>query len=419
MPEIKDFAEANAVLAQFVPPVSSVKYNLTLMHKLMAFLGNPQNNLKIVHAAGTSGKTSTSYYVAALLQAAGKQVGLTVSPHVAEMNERVQFNLVPMPEAEFCAELSKFLDIIKTSHLTPSYFELLIAFAFWEFAKRKVDYAVVEVGLGGLLDGTNVIDRADKVCVITDIGLDHIDRLGSTLPEIAEQKAGIIQPENVVFCHQQDEVVLDVFKKRCTEQHATLHILESEKPTSGFDFLPLFQKRNFTLARAAAGYVLERDKTNKLTDDQLLQAAHTLIPARMETFHYKNKTIILDGAHNAQKLHALIESIRVQFPDQRVATLVSFADGRGYRLENSLKELSKLTNDIIITTFSKGEDLPHGSVDPTVLAKLAQEHASVTIERVNSPAQALTKLLTKPEPILLVTGSFYLMNDIRPLVQAL
>jgi dihydrofolate synthase/folylpolyglutamate synthase len=420
MSRLLTFDDAAEVLQRFVPGAGSTSaYTLGRMLSLMDFLGNPQDSLKVVHVAGTSGKTSTSYYVAALLHEAGKKVGLSVSPHVVAVNERVQINLEPLAEAEFCRELSEFLEIIAKSDVTPTYFELLVAFAYWEFAKQHVDYAVMEVGLGGLLDGTNVVNRDDKVCVITDIGLDHVNVLGNTLPEIAIQKAGIIQPKNTVFTHRQAIEILTVFQKRCDEQGAELQIIEPGKLLADLEFLPLFQQHNFTLAQAASNFALQRDDHVTFTAEQIQKSAHVHIPARMEIFKCDDKTIILDGAHNAQKLQALIESIKVKFPGQKVAALVSFADGRDYRLESSLQELAGLTDTLIITTFHKGQDLPHGAVEPGVLVKLARVQGFATIETVSDPAQAFTKLLRRPEPVLLVTGSFFLMNEVRPLAQKL
>src|SRR5688572_10716165 len=156
---MKTFLEANEVLRQFWPELLSRRdvYTTETMVELMDYLGNPQDKLKIIHVAGTSGKTSTCYYSAALLKAAGKKVGLTVSPHVDEINERVQIDLVPMPEEAFCRDMTEFLGLVKKSELEPSYFEVLLAFAYWEFVRHRVEYAVIEVGMGGLTDATNVV----------------------------------------------------------------------------------------------------------------------------------------------------------------------------------------------------------------------------------------------------------------------
>jgi dihydrofolate synthase / folylpolyglutamate synthase len=413
---IRNFEEANQVLAHYVPNIRSTSgYTLDRMRTLMGLLGNPQNQLKIVHVAGTSGKTSTSYYTAALLKAIGKKVGLTVSPHVDRVNERLQIDSVPLPEREFCSELAAFLEIVEAKRITPSYFELMVAFAYWEFAKQRVDYAVVEVGLGGLLDATNVVSREDKVCVITDIGLDHIDRLGNTLAEIAAQKAGIIQNNNVVFCHNQEQLVLDVLKDRCQQQHATLHVIKNDTQTQDFESLPLFQQRNFSLARAAIAYVCTRDKLTAPNQQQLQHASHTLIPGRMEIVQTQDKIIILDGAHNAQKLQALFSSIAAKYPGQNIAALISFADGRSYRLESSIHKLISNVASLIITRFVAGQDLPHGPVEPDKLVTMLKQQGFMQVTTTTDPKKAFSTLLNQPEPVLLVTGSFFLINDIRSL----
>src|SRR5712691_3519862 len=159
---MRNFAEARVALHAYVSSRPSERtYTLERMMQLMAYLGHPQDTLKIMHVAGTSGKSATAYYAAALLMAAGKRVGLTVSPHAVEVNDRVQINLTPLPEQTFCQELSVFLGLVTKSGITPTYFELLIAFAYWEFVCQRVDYAVVEVGLGCMVDATNVITRRD------------------------------------------------------------------------------------------------------------------------------------------------------------------------------------------------------------------------------------------------------------------
>lgn len=150
MRNIKNFNQVQIELEKFIEVTQTGAkqyYDLSRIFPLMNFLDNPQNKLKIIHIAGTSGKTSTSYYVASLLHNAGYNVGLTVSPHVDTINERTQINMIPLPEKEYCSYLNEFLDIVDESDIKVSYFEVLVAFAYWVFAKQKVDYAVIEVGL--------------------------------------------------------------------------------------------------------------------------------------------------------------------------------------------------------------------------------------------------------------------------------
>lgn len=415
MPKITNFTEAQAALRQFYGDHATVTYTLERIQALTGYLGNPQNSLKVVHVAGTSGKTSTSYYVAALLKAAGFKVGLTVSPHVDEVNERVQIDLAPLAEAEFCKALEEFIDQVNASGILPSYFELMVAFAYWEFARQKVDYAVVEVGLGGLLDGTNVITRQDKVCVITDIGLDHTAILGGTLDEIAAQKAGIIQPNNQVFVYEQTQDIMSVIEAAIAKQQATLQVLRPEVLPEASE-LPSFQQRNFGLAKAAVEYVLARDGHEALRQQQLQEAVTVHIPARMEILLHHDKTIIIDGAHNAQKLKTLLKAVQTKYPDQAVAALVGFVEGDTLRLEQSLDELMQATQTLIATSFYTEKDYPKRSFDSQKIVSYCVEHDFKNIQSTAEPAAALVMLLARPEPILLITGSFYLLNHIRPLL---
>ncbi len=412
------FKEANEALRRFWPDQLTRPnvYSLDTIIPLMDYLGDPQEKLKIIHVAGTSGKTSTTYYAAALLKAAGKKVGHTVSPHVDEINERVQINLEPMPEREFCSELAIFLDTVKKSGLQPSYFEIMVAFAFWAFVRAGVEYAVIEVGLGGLIDATNVVQRKDKVCVITDIGMDHIDRIGPTLADIATQKAGIIQLGNSVYCYRQAPEIMEPITTRARQKHADLYVLDDGVAESGLDFLPLFQQRNLGLARAAVNQVLAQEDGVLVSGVMVVEAAKTYIPARMEEVKHGGRTIIIDGAHNSQKLHALAESVRRKYPEQKIAAVVGFAGNRSFRLEDSAVELVQLLDHVIVTSFGGAQDSAHSSEDAGELAELFRRHGLASVEIADDPSHALSMLLARPEPILLVTGSLYMLGHVRQLL---
>lgn len=417
MPQISNFIEAEAMLQRFAPAnLSRHAYTLEHVKRFMDFLGKPQDKLEVIHVAGTSGKTSTCYYLASLLAQTGKKVGLSVSPHVDALNERVQINLTPLPEAQFCAEFGSFLDRVQQSGITLSRFELLAAFAYWEFARQKVDYVVIEVGMGGTLDATNTVENPRKVCIITDIGFDHQEVLGDTLSEIAGNKAGIIGLHNKVFCYDQGGVVTEVIRGRAQHQQADLHSIAQESADE-FKHLPLFQQRNFGLARAAVAEVLSRDGVEQLGDGALRRAASVHIPARMEQFTIGGKTIILDGAHNAQKMHALRDSLRAQFPDQPIAALVAFKAKQTARIEQATEVLTKIASHIIVTSYGKPTPVEPYGEDPELVAALCKVHGFWQIETVADPVRAFRQLLARPESILLITGSFYLFNDIRPLLK--
>ncbi len=416
---IHNFKEAHEVLNSYISTLAGQGqvYTLDRIRLLMDKLGNPQDSYRVVHVAGTSGKTSTSYFITSLLVGAGKKVGLTVSPHIDEINERVQINLVPLPEEKFCKQISKFLNVVNETDIKPSYFELLVAFAYWQFAEDKVDYAVIEVGLGGLLDGTNVVTRHDKVCVITDIGLDHTEILGKTLPEIAAQKAGIIHPQNSVFMHQQSDEVMKVVREVCAQNQAELIEAEAIQPSGATSNLPIFQQRNFALAMSAYDYLRARRQLPEITESRMAELVNVYIPARMETVQYKDKIIIMDGAHNAQKLSMLFESISSKYPNQEIAVLLSLKHTRGIRTETSLEVISKNASWMGITAFAGSQDTPYRSVNTEEIAEYCQHTNYENFEVEINPEKAFEKLLERPEPIFLVTGSFYLLNHIRPYIK--
>lgn len=417
MRHITNFTDAKKALSAYVNTGGA--YTLDTMKALMTYLGSPQDALKIIHVAGTSGKTSTSYYAAALLQAAGNSVGLTTSPHIDEVNERVQINLIPLPEDEYVVLLSEFLDLIDTSGLRPSYFELLVAFAFWVFKKKKVNYAVIEVGLGGLLDATNVIDRRDKICLITDIGLDHVAVLGTTLAEIATQKAGIITPQNAVFVQAQPDVVMNVFQEAVGQNAATLNVINGNFPDEmsvTYAALPLFQKRNFTLAYAAISFTLQRDKIVPLGPEQLSEALSVYIPARMEIVEYKGKTLVMDGSHNDQKIGALVRAMSARFDDTETAILVSFGTLKEPSVRDSLRLLRSLSSIIVITRYTEGQDEARAALSPLIIAPLASDVGFTTVITEEDPVKALSVFLDINAHVHLITGSFYLLNNYRHLV---
>jgi dihydrofolate synthase/folylpolyglutamate synthase len=412
MRPINDFKDAEAALEPFHAQPNRVIYTTEHIKQFMDYVGNPQDKSQVIHIAGTSGKTSTAYYTAALLKLAGKKVGLMVSPHVTALNERVQINLEPLPERQFCDELSLFLEVVTKSAARLSYAEVLYAFAYWEFVRHRVDCIVVEVGLGGLLDATNVISRADKVCIITDIGLDHTKTLGGTLEEITQHKAGIIQLHNTVFCLPQEPIVIETVRDVCRQKQADLHIVGT-LPDS-FD-IPLFQMRNLHLAVQAVQFVLAREGSSQLSEKQIVFGAQTRIPARMEIFVVGGKTVILDGAHNPQKMHALRLSMRHSFDSQPVAVLAAFVEGRGRDAEDLIAEMMPIAHHVILTALPPGVR-HHIGRDPQVIADICQRLGARSVEVITDRSAALKALLARPEKILLITGSFYLLEEMRPQV---
>lgn len=383
---------------------------LARMQPLLSAVGNPQSRLKVIHVAGTSGKTSTCYYISALLSASGKKVGLTVSPYIETILERIQVSGRLISENEFCERMNEFLGLVEKLEQKPGYFEILIGFSLWYFDKVAVDYVVLETGVGGMYDSTNVIERMDKVCVITDIGLDHMQVLGDTVEKIAWQKAGIIQAKNHVFMHHQQDSVMEIVAHRINEQEALGHFLSDFSPMLS-DKVPLFQQRNWHLARAVADFVATRDG---LTLDDTLLPEDIVIPGRMELCKQADGSLlVLDGAHNEQKMTAFVESFKAQFHTQTAAVLVAFKNNKDFK--KVLEILAPITQEMIVT-FLDGRNSA-GKIVTTPAAEVAEYAHSLgmSVEVDDDVAAAYAWLLSKPDQIKVVTGSLYLVGAVKNL----
>ncbi len=384
---------------------------------LMKNLGNPERSYPIVHVAGTSGKTSTTYYTAALLHATGQKVGYTVSPHIDSLRERIQILGAEFGEAEFLDYMGEFLDLVETAPNKPSWFELLVAFALWVFAKQNIDYAVIETGLGGLHDATNVAKSSDKLCVITDIGMDHQRILGDDITSIAQQKAGIIHEHNVALMYEQDQDIMQVIEQKIAQTKGSKLIVYKEQTlarTYSGDFLanlPVYQHRNWLLSYAAYNYLAKRDELKLLNKDELLQTQSVIVPARMEKRRFNNTTIIMDGAHNEAKMRAFVESFASEYPNSRVPIMLALKEDKNPELIAPL--LKRIASRVIVTSFDLSQDWPIKSQDPTELANLLKDHKLDNVSVINDPIEACDSLLSNHEDIVIVTGSFYLISQLR------
>ena len=386
--------------------------------KLMRHLGNPEEAYPIIHIAGTSGKTSTTYYTAALLHATGQKIGYTVSPHVDSMCERVQILGAEFGEAEFLDYMGEFLEIIDNIPNKPSWFELLVGFAFWVFAKQNVDYAVVETGLGGLHDSTNVAKASSKICVITDIGIDHQRILGDNVASIAQQKAGIIHESNVTLMYEQDRDIMQMIEQKIAQTEGSKLFVHKEQDLeqaySGqfLPDLPDFQHRNWLLSYAAYRHLVERDLLQPASAQELLQTQSIVVPARMEKRRVNDSTtVIMDGAHNEAKMRAFVESFASEYPDKRVPILLALKKDK--HPEHIAPILKRIASKVIVTSFSVSQDWPIESQNPTELATLLKDSGLDNISAINDPVEAFNSLLSSHNATVIVTGSFYLISQLR------
>lgn len=384
-------------------------YSLERVEDFLSKIGNPQDKIRTVHVAGTSGKTSTCYYLAELLSMNGYKTGLTVSPHLECINERVQVDGAPVEEKEFCRNLEEFIRIVRSFNIQLTYFEFFTSFAFWYFAKVKVDFAVVEVGIGGLLDATNTINSPDKICVITDIGLDHISMLGNTIEKIAAQKAGIIKPGNSVFCNKQRKKVMDCIKTTAEAKDAELFINPDEDFGS-------FRERNFSLAKYTASAIFKKDSRSMLSKDKLNEAASLTVPGRMEKYKIGDKVVVLDGAHNAQKVEGFLDSIKDEVNREDTCFVVSLGENKKNHLLEISQAISKYANHVILTEFSAKQDFRRESLTAGYLKSYFED---VSSEKVFDLDKAVEKAFVRPEKTIIFTGSLYMVGPVRTKLQEL
>ena len=304
---------------------AAYKVDVSNTLKLMAHLKKPQSSFKSVHVAGTNGKGSTSHMLASVLQDAGYKVGLYTSPHLKDFRERIKLNGKMMPEQKVVDFVENHRSFFEENQL--SFFEMTVGLAFDYFKNEKVDIAIIEVGLGGRLDSTNVINP--EVSVITNIGLDHTQFLGTTLAEIASEKAGIIKSKiPVVIGEAKPETTAVFIDKARKEKSFILFVEEEELPEFKTDLLGNYQIKNYKTAHATLGVLEQKgwDISNKNIENGFLNVAkNTGLQGRWQLLN-KSPKVICDTAHNIEGLSLVLNQLKKEDFDQMHIVLGVVAD---------------------------------------------------------------------------------------------
>jgi dihydrofolate synthase/folylpolyglutamate synthase len=387
----------------------------------MGHLGDPQEQALVIHVAGTAGKGSVCYALAAALQAKGFHAGLHVSPHVYDLRERFQLDLSLGPPDDVAEAASASLAAARSLRAgkgdTPTFFEATVGTAFQLFANRNVDYATIETGLGGLYDATNTVRRPDKLAVVTDIGLDHVSVLGSTRAEIAEQKAGIFPlGGTAIVSEPESPEVADVFRRVASARGTDL---VWSAPAPGEDAeMPPFWRRNLALAEASLAYLAGRDSWEGDLLPALRAAREVRLPGRCELFrHEDGRVAVLDGAHNPMKVEAVLQLLDVRLGD--VAPLaVVMACKEAKDAAGMLGLLGPRADPLIATEFL----VPHGDAPggaTQAAARIAEEaRRAGCASVVEEPAVSDAIRIGMEHEVLLVTGSFLYLGAARALLLA-
>ena len=419
--------------ASLIPTVrfsKEVNMKLERIVHLLEILGNPQDTFRSIHVGGTGGKGSTSTMIAAVLTRAGYRTGLYLSPHLQVINECYQIN----NRMAATADLADTYETIKPAIAQvarenpfgcPSYFEAQTALAFCLFARAKVDVAVIEVGLGGALDATNVL--RSQVAVLTNVALDHTEILGNTIELIAQNKAGIIKAEQIVISGLTQPSTRQIVADRCAIQGATLWQLgstftlqhtESEDvfsivlPDAIYTGLRLGMRGAFQATNAACAVAAVHALTHGVAESSLRDGLRQVtIPGRLECVQ-ENPTVVLDGAHNPDKMRAAADAIDAYYPHRRKVVILSLKSDKAYR--DILPHVLRNTAVLIVTAFAHNELWE--ACKPEILAEAAAELAPGLEIRIEpDPIQALKQALAEAtlNDLVWVTGSLYLIGEIR------
>ena len=284
---------------------TAFKKDLTNISAFCDVLKNPQNKFASIHVGGTNGKGSTSHIISSILQEAGYKVGLYTSPHLKNFTERIRINGEEVSRNFVVDFITKNKHFLETQQL--SFFEMTVALAFAYFAEQNVDIAIIEVGLGGRLDSTNIIHP--KVAVITNIGYDHMQFLGDTLPKIAAEKAGIIKQNTPIIIGEKQDAVVDVFIKKATQMNADIYFASDKKYDYKSDLLGSYQGKNMSTAihavKALTNFVISE---NQIINGLKNVVQNTNFKGRWQILQYK-PLVICDTAHNKEGLSYVMNQL--------------------------------------------------------------------------------------------------------------
>ena len=400
------------------------RLDLSRITKALAWLGNPHHEFKSIHVAGTNGKGSTSNYLTNILMASGYKVGLFTSPYVVDFNERIKVNQINISDEDLIHYANIMYDIsTRMQHEDENeiitFFEVLTVIAFLNYRDHCVDFAVIEVGLGGLLDATNVI--VPEVSVITNVSYDHMKQLGNTLESIALNKLGIVKEGVPLVTGIEDYKLYPVIYEIANKHHSHVKICDFnlvdevildeitqfkyQENTYQLRLPGIHQVKNAVVAIETIRLLRLRNQLNVKEEDIFHGLSTTTWPGRFEIFNHQ---IVLDGAHNIGGICALKKSVQSMFKDKHIICLFSVMKDKQHK--QMIEELDNFCSELYFTEFdyarrADAEDLFFESSH--YKKSFHHDHRKIFRQLVNRLRQ---------DDILLVTGSLYFISEIRKLL---
>lgn len=405
------------------------KLGLGRIKQLVTYLDNPQTRYKTIHITGTNGKGSTSSMLSSILTTSNIKTGLYISPHLVSYTERIQIDGKPISEEDFadCISAVKvFVDkMVEDGEESPTQFEVITAAAFLYFAINKVEYAVIEVGLGGLLDSTNVVKP--EISVITNVAFEHAHLCGGTLEGIAKHKAGIIK-DGVPVVTAAKDIPLDIINQTAEEKNADIFIANNDFSAMFVNFDGQYQELKFSsellgvnfnyklkllgdhqienssLAIMTASILGNNDE--RITRENIIDGlALAKWPARFEVFNFDGQICIVDGAHNPAGMMILRQNLDKYYPNEKRVILLGILKDKD--IDTMLIDLLRDDDEIVITTPNSER-----KASPEYIASKISNHR---VETFNNMQEALTlaRQWAGKDKVLCITGSLYLTGELR------
>lgn len=360
-----------------------INLGLERIKAILDFIGNPQNKFKCIHVAGTNGKGSVCSILSTILTEAGFKTGLFTSPHLFKYTERIKINNKEIDEDIFAQKIFKINKIAEQNNIHLTEFEILTAVMFEYFAENKVDYAIIEVGLGGTYDSTNVIEK--PLCsIITTIDYDHTERLGNTIEKITEQKCGIIKQNCPVIANYSNKGIETI--KLSTKNNQL--ILAENFENYELSLKGNYQKDNLNLALTALKTVLPN------IDEKIIKNAlkHVVHHGRFE--YFEDKKIIIDGAHNPNGIKALRENLDIYFKDKKFRFVFGCLKNKDYK-------------QMVDLLFKNGDEIYFNHF---------KHNNSATYEELSSvckyPSKEFKGKFPEFEGITVICGSLYMISEV-------
>jgi dihydrofolate synthase/folylpolyglutamate synthase len=386
-----------------------MRFGLDRMRRLMTALGHPERRFRSIHVVGTNGKTSTTRMIAAILVRHGLRAGAYLSPHLVSFSERIRIgdtDVEPEAFAAAVARAARAAEMVNRS-LDPddgvTQFEALTAAAYVELARRGVEVAVIEAGLGGRYDATNVIPS--RVQVLTGVGLEHTRWLGPTVAAIAGEKLDVVQPGGTLVLGAELHSDAEAVARAVAEERGATIVHAGADPGTPVAALGTFQRRNFALARAAAEAFLGVDAIRP--EAVAAAALEVRVPGRLQILS-ENPLTVIDGAHNPDGIAALVASLPELLAGRtRLVAVISILDDKD--AAGMLGRLLPSADALVLTSSQNPRALP-----PPTLQSLARQLGGPSAETVRDPLAALARAreLAGPDGVVLATGSIYLVADL-------